>query len=61
MDCSGNVAIADAILLARYLAEDKVTVTAQGKINAECDGNDTLDSGDLTALLEHLAGTRPEL
>ncbi|MCR5306262.1 MAG: DUF4981 domain-containing protein [Oscillospiraceae bacterium] len=61
VDCSGNVAIADAILLARYLAEDKVTVTAQGKINAECDGNDTLDSGDLTALLEHLAGTRPEL
>ena len=61
VDCDGRVAIADAILLARYLAEDSVTVTAQGKINAECDGNDLLDSGDQAALLEFLAGVRPEL
>ena len=61
VDCSGAVAIADAILLARYLAEDAVTVTSQGKVNAECDGNDILDSGDQTALLEYLAGIRPEL
>ena len=61
VDCSGNVRIADAVLLARYLAEDTVEVTAQGKVNAECDGDDSLTTGDLAALLQYLAGTRASL
>ena len=56
VDCSGNVAIADAVLLARYIAEDPVTVTAQGLVNAELDGEAGLTSGDLAVLLQGIAG-----
>ena len=58
VDRNGQVAIADAVLLARYLAEDAVTVTAQGLINAELDGDDSaLSSSDLSMLLQIIAGT----
>lgn len=59
VDCSGDVKIADAVLLARYMAEDKVTVTAQGKLNADCftDGKGALTSEDLASLLKFLAGS----
>ena len=57
VDCNGAVQIADAVLLARYLAEDDVRITAQGLRNAELDGNTAaLDSGDLIALLQFIAG-----
>ncbi|MBQ5335548.1 MAG: hypothetical protein J6Z45_06340, partial [Oscillospiraceae bacterium] len=61
VDVNGRVQIADAVLLARYLAEDSVTVTAQGKTNAECDGDALLTSGDLAALLQYLAGSKSTL
>ncbi|MCR5305937.1 MAG: family 43 glycosylhydrolase [Oscillospiraceae bacterium] len=58
VDCDGSVRIADAVLLARYLAEDsEVTVTANGKINAELDKQEGLSSDELVLLLQHLAGT----
>ena len=58
VDCDGEVTVADAVMLARYNAEDKdVTVKPQGLINAEVDGNpDLLNGSDLTRLLEILAG-----
>ena len=57
VDCNGQIAIADAVLLARYLAEDAVTVTAQGLLNAELDGNpESLDAGDFAKLLQIIAG-----
>ena len=56
VDCNGSVAIADAVLLARYIAEDAVTVTGQGLRNAEMDGQIGLTSGDLSILLQYLAG-----
>lgn len=56
VDTNGQVQVADAVLLARYLAEDKVTVTAQGKLNADLDGTDGLSADDLGALLRKLAG-----
>ena len=56
VDINGQVQIADAVLLARYLAEDKVNVTAEGKRMAELDGEDGLTSGDLGRLLMMLAG-----
>nr|MCR5305294.1 glycoside hydrolase [Oscillospiraceae bacterium] len=58
VDCSGSVMIADAILLARYCAEDQVSVTAQGKRNANCydSSNDLLTTEDIAAILELLAG-----
>lgn len=57
VDCDGKVRVADAILLARYIAEDDVFVSAQGKANAELGGNTkTLTTDDLIALLQMLAG-----
>ena len=55
VDVNGRVQIADAVLLARYIAEDAVTITAEGLINAELTGNATLDSEDLAALLIKIA------
>ena len=58
VDCNGRVQIADAVLLARYIAEDPVTVTAVGLLNAETDGDSSaLTSGDLSRILQHLAGS----
>ncbi len=58
VDCSGDVKVADAVLLARYVAEDKVTVTAQGKINADCydAGDSKLTAEDTGVILKYLAG-----
>ena len=63
VDCSGDVKIADAILLARYVAEDKVEITKQGKVNANCydDGTDKLTAEDTAALLKYLAGLNKTL
>ena len=58
VDCSGDVKIADAVLLARYIAEDPVTVTAQGLRNAELDGNGSLTAEDLGILLQAIAGLK---
>ena len=51
VDCSGQV------LLARYVAEDAVTVTSQGLVNAELDGEAGLTAGDLSVLLQGIAGS----
>ena len=63
MDCSGDVKIADAVLLARYIAEDDVNVTAQGKLNADCfdAGDGKLTSEDTASLLKFLAGAAKTL
>jgi len=72
VDCSKEaslaekVNVADAVLLARLLAEDKeAVVSAQGKLNAQCDWDKSasadaqiLEAADLTALLEYLAGLK---
>ena len=56
-DCNGTVQIADAVLLARYLAEDKVNITQNGLRNAELDEDPSaLTSGDLSVLMQYLAG-----
>lgn len=63
VDCNGDVNVADAVLLARFEAEDsEVTVSAQGKLNADCfaDGKGALTTEDLNALLSYLAGIYKE-
>ena len=56
VDCSGEVDVSDAVLLARMTAEDPTAViTSDGKINADCDGKTGLTSGDVTAILRHIA------
>jgi hypothetical protein len=57
LDENGTANIGDAVLLARYLAEDSAITqpTPNGKNLADMDGDGTLDSSDLAALLEMLA------
>ena len=64
VDCNGKVQIADAVLLARYCAEDTgITVTAAGKLNANCydSSNDALTTQDVASLLMFLAGIEDTL
>ena len=62
VDCNGDVNIADAILLARFNAEDTdITVTTQGKVNAQCVEDGVIDGNDLAALCEYLAGIEKTL
>lgn len=57
VNCDGAVAINDAILLNRLLAEDAdVTVSAQGLLNADCNASGAPDSDDSVMILSYLAG-----
>ena len=57
----GTLTIADAILLARVLAEDiTVSMQPQGRINADVDGIDGLSPDDLTIILQLIAGIEQE-
>ncbi len=60
VDCNDKVNVADAILLAQYLAEIEGTkVSTKGLENANIDTADSkLNSDDLTYLLEFLAGLK---
>ncbi len=61
VDGSGDVNVADAVLLARFLAEDtEVSVSTEGKVNANINGDDEINSADLSMLLEILADIRAE-
>ncbi len=60
IDENGAVQIADAILLARWIAEDDdITVTTQGLANADMNGDDAVNPDDAAELLCTLAGTNP--
>ena len=54
LDCS--VDVSDAVLIARYLAEDKAAKIAdQGLQNADADENGSVTPDDVTALLKYIA------
>ena len=57
VDCSGEVNILDAVLLARLIGDDvrDDEINEQGKLNAECDGKPAVSSGDLSRLMNYLA------
>ena len=56
VDCSGNVDVSDAVLLARFLAEDKeAVVTDQGKVNADVNKDGTPAQDDITMILRAIA------
>lgn len=60
-DCSGKVDVADAVLVARFCAEDATaTITDTGKANADVNSNKKLDSSDLQEILEYIAKKRIE-
>ena len=55
-DCSGTVDISDAVLIARFAAEDRTAViTDQGMLNADCDGVKGVNGGDTTMVLRYIA------
>ncbi len=56
VNCNDNVDVSDAVLLARYLGEDTdAAVSAQGKLNADCDGNSGLTADDVIMILKYVA------
>lgn len=58
-DCSGKVDVADAVLVARFCAEDALaTITDTGRANADVNGDRNLDSADMQEILEYIAKKR---
>jgi hypothetical protein len=56
VNCDEKVDVSDAVLLARFIAEDvEANITAQGKINAECDGIEGLSGDDNIMILKYIA------
>ena len=59
VNCSGRVDVSDAVLLARYLAEDKtVRITEQGKANADADLSGEINQTDVIRILMYIAMLR---
>jgi len=51
------VTIADVVLLARYVSQDKeVSLSGTALINADCDRNGSIDAEDITQLSLVLCG-----
>ena len=61
--CDGKLSIADAVILARVVAEDtSVKVTSRGLKNGELDGNTDLNMTDVTCLITMIVtGNNPEI
>ena len=56
VNCDQSVDVADAVLLARMLAEDtEAVVTANGKVNADCNDDGKMTSDDTILILRHIA------
>lgn len=56
VNCDTEVDVSDAVLLARFHAEDAAAVvTSQGKKNADCDGVSGLSSDDVVIILKYIA------
>ena len=59
-DGNGEINIADAVLLARYNAEDHdIHITADGLRNADCNHDGKVNAEDLTWILLYLIGKAP--
>ena len=55
-NCDEAVDVSDAVLLARFLAEDSEAImTDQGKVNADANRDDDLSSADVIAILRKIA------
>lgn len=57
VNCDGEVKVNDVILCNRYLSEDvTAVVSAQGMINGDCNGSDSIDADDAILILKLIAG-----
>ena len=56
VNLDGSVDVSDAVLLARFVAEDKTAVIkSQGKLNADVDGQTGITSDDVATILKYIA------
>ena len=56
VNCDAKVDVSDAVLLARYKAEDQTAViTSQGKLNADVNQDGELTADDVTLILKYIA------
>lgn len=61
IDGSGEVALRDAVLLAKAAAGAGETLSAEARTAADVNGDGSIDTGDITVLLQYLAGLRDSL
>lgn len=55
-DESGKVDVSDAVLISRFVAEDReIQITTKGKLNADCDGVSGITADDATRVLKYIA------
>lgn len=56
VNCDKSVDVSDAVLLARYLAEDQTAnITTEGHLNADADGNTKIETDDVICILRKIA------
>ena len=55
-DCSGEVDVSDAVLIARFAVGDNVNITDEGQRLADCDGVAGIDDGDVLRVVRYCAG-----
>ena len=59
-DCKGGVDVSDAVIMARFSAEDStVKITAQGKRNADVTHDGNINSDDVMLVLKYIAKLIP--
>lgn len=59
-NCRDGVDVSDAVLLARYSAEDsRALLTSQGKINADVTHDGKIDGDDVTLILKYIVKLVP--
>lgn len=59
-DCKGGVDVSDAVIMARFYAEDStVKITAQGKRNADVTHDGNINSDDVMLVLKYIAKLIP--
>ena len=55
-DCSGTVDVSDAVMVARFAAEDStLVISAEGKANCDTDNNTVIDAEDVLNILRAIA------
>ena len=55
-NCDGKLSIADAVLVSRFANEEKgVSINAQGRANADCDGDNEITANDASLILKGIA------
>lgn len=56
VSCDGATDVSDAVMLARFVAEDAdIVLSEQGKLNGDMDGSNTLDAEDVLLILKKIA------